>query len=116
MAFNTNAQPAVNAGPRGNAAQGNDNWKASGFLNFYLPSKNGARRKLGAIPLKDSVANEKQLLEWLREDPEARAAMILASIQIEYRSAEADPATGFDLDGLGAPAKAAVPAKAKKTA
>ena len=44
------------------ATPSNDNWKAQGFLNFYLPAKNGGRKKLGAIPLKESKGNEKALL------------------------------------------------------
>jgi len=57
MAFNqSNAQ-------RTETTQANsDSWKAQGFLNLYLPSKNGQRKKLGAIPLKESKHSEKHLL------------------------------------------------------
>lgn len=76
--------------------QQNDTWKAQGFLNLYLPAKNGARKKLGAIPLKESRANEKALLEWLNEDP-SRVGQILAKLEIEYQSATPADASGFDL-------------------
>lgn len=91
MAFATSsaapAQPSTN----------NESWKAQGFLNFYLPAKNGQRRKLGAIPLKESKVNEKQLLAWLNEDP-SRATQILAKLEIEYQSAASNDEHAFALD------------------
>lgn len=75
----------------------NENWKAQGFLNLYLPAKNGQRRKLGAIPLKESKANEKQLLAWLNEDP-SRVTQILAKLEIEYQSAASNDEHAFALD------------------
>jgi hypothetical protein len=91
MAFNqSNAQRNDN--------QQNDSWKAQGFLNFYLPSKeNGKRKKLGAIPLKESKASEKHLLAWLNEDP-TRVRAILSKLEIEYQSATAADASGFALE------------------
>ena len=91
MAFATSsaapAQPSTN----------NESWKAQGFLNFYLPAKNGQRRKLGAIPLKESKANEKRLLAWLNEDP-SRVTQILAKLEIEYQSAASNDEHAFALD------------------
>jgi hypothetical protein len=78
------------------ATPSNENWKAQGFLNFYLPAKNGGRKKLGAIPLKESKGNEKQLLAWLNEDP-ARVAQILSKLEIEYQSALPADTAGFDI-------------------
>ena len=75
----------------------NESWKAQGFLNFYLPAKNGQRRKLGAIPLKESKANEKQLLAWLNEDP-SRVTQILAKLEIEFQSAAPNDEHAFALD------------------
>ena len=88
MAFNTASTPAN--------AQTNDSWKAQGFLNFYLPSKDGGRRKLGAIPLKESKVNEKTLLAWLNEDP-ARVQVLLNKLELEYQPAQQAEGTGFDL-------------------
>lgn len=89
MAFNTAAQTVP--------GQQNDNWKAQGFLNLYLPSKEGGRKKLGAIPLKESKPTEKTLLAWLNEDP-SRVKVILSKLEMEYQSAEASDKNGFDLD------------------
>ena len=88
MGFNTNTQAA--------AAQNNDAWKAQGFLNLYLPTKDGKRTKLGAIALKQSKANEAAMLKWLNEDP-ANAQKILAKLVIEFRTAEPAEGSGFDL-------------------
>ena len=90
MAFNRGNAVRNDNGPA------NDSWKAQGFLNLYLPSKSGGRRKLGAIPLKEANFHEAKLLTWLNEDP-SRAEKILEALEIEYRSAEPTEAAGFDL-------------------
>lgn len=87
MAFQSNAQAAAPA---------NDNWKAQGFLNLSLPSKDGGKVKLGAIPLKTSNPREKALIDWLTEDP-TRVSVILDKLVIEYRSAEPKAGSNFDL-------------------
>ena len=85
----------------------NDSWKAQGFLNFYLPSRENSRKKLGAIGLKASKASEKALLDWLNEDA-SRTATVLAKVQLEYVSA-ASPSAKFiftaDMDVGPAPAE-----------
>ena len=89
MSFNTNTQ-------RNDQAQ-NESWKAQGFLNLYLPSKDGKRKKLGAIPLKESKHSEKALLAWLNEDP-SRVSQILSKLEMEFQSATPGDASGFDLN------------------
>lgn len=89
MAFN-------NKSNTDNTDSSNEGWKAQGFLNLYLPSKDGKKRKLGAIPLKESKPSEKALLVWLNEDP-TRVAKILSALQIEFQSAVPNESTGFDL-------------------
>lgn len=92
MAFRTNTA----------AAQTNDtnqeSWKASGFINLYLPStEGGKRKKLGAIPLRANKPSEAALLEWLKKDP-ANAAKLLSKLDIDFQSVEASAAIGFALD------------------
>lgn len=92
MAFNqSNAQ-------RNNQSNNNQDasWKAQGYLNLYLPSKDGGRRKLGAIPLKDSKPNEAAMRAWLEEDS-SRVANILSKLEIEYQSATQSADAAFDL-------------------
>lgn len=91
MAFQTSNAVASN-----NNNSSNESWKAQGFLNLYLPSKAG-RRKLGAIPLKESKASEKRLLAWLNEDP-SRVAQILSKLEMEYQSAGTSDENTFILD------------------
>lgn len=90
MAFNTNTATA--------STQSNDSWKAQGFLNLYLPSKDGkgGRRKLGAIPLKDAKPAEKQLMAWLNEDS-SRVSVIMSKLVIEYQAADGGSSSGFDI-------------------
>ncbi len=90
MAF----QPNTNAGSSNQS--NNDSWKAQGFLNLYLPTKDGKRMKLGAIPLKEAKDSEKKLLVWLNEDP-SRVEAILGKLVIEYKSAVPTEGSGFDL-------------------
>lgn len=78
------------------AAQTNDNWKAQGFLNFYLPTQDGGRKKLGAIPLKEAKPNEKTLLAWLNEDP-ARVQSLMNKLEVEYQSATQSEGSSFAL-------------------
>lgn len=75
------------------------NKKAVGFLNFYLPTEGGGRRKVGVtgIPLREANANEKNLADWLAVDPEARAEILLSKLIVEYNSAEPAEGGGFDL-------------------
>lgn len=87
---------AVNLNTAAQPNNRDESWKAQGFLNFYLPSKTGGRKKLGAIPLKESKTNEKQLLAWLNEDPN-RVAQILSRLEIEFQSALPSDTSGYDL-------------------
>ena len=71
-------------------------WKADGFLNLYLPTKGGGRRKLGTIALKKSRTSEAELLAWLEEDP-SRVAKVLDSLIIDFQTAEPKEGSSFDL-------------------
>lgn len=78
------------------ATTASDNWKAQGFINLYLPSKDGKRRKLGSIPLKINKANEKQLLEWLQGDAD-RIGVLRDKLIVEFQSAQISEEHSFDL-------------------
>ena len=95
MAFNVNSNAAA---PSANSTNANtQQWeKAAGFINLYLPSKDGKRRKLGAIPLKLSKTNEKALVEWLESDEE-NVGKLATKLIVEYQSAQASEAHSFDL-------------------
>lgn len=57
---------------------------AVAFLNLYLPSKDGQRVKLGAIPLKASKEREAALVEALKASPELVAA-IISKLEIDFQ-------------------------------
>ena len=88
MGFNQNTAPDANTA--------NENWKSQGFINLYLPSKGGKRRKLGAIGLKESKASEKQLLDWLNENPD-NVKMLSSKLIVEFQSTATAEANPFDL-------------------
>lgn len=90
MAFMPNNQSA------NSSAATNESWKAQGFINLYLPTANG-RKKLGAIPLKDSKQNERALLEWLNAD-EANINKLAEKLIVEYQSAAVTEGNAFLLD------------------
>lgn len=93
MGFNPGNSQRSNTAP---TAQQDQSWKAQGFLNLYLPTPDGGRAKLGAIPLKESKPAERKLLDFLNEDP-SRLAAIVAKLVVEYRPATPDDKAGFDL-------------------
>lgn len=67
MAF-VNRNQAVNNNNQGN----NDSWKAKAFINIYVASKDGSRKKLVGVPLRDGKGYEAEakLLEFLRAGAE----------------------------------------------
>lgn len=73
-----------------------DSWKAQGFINISLPTKDGKTRKLGAIPLRDSNVNEKALREFLESNPDGVEAL-LGKLVIDYQNATPAEGNGFDL-------------------
>ena len=81
MAFNTNA--ARNA----QTQVANENWRAQGFINIYLPTPDGGRRKIGSISLKESKAYEAALLKRLANDPMAIVKMQEA-IMLDFQLAD----------------------------
>lgn len=97
MAYATGNKAGVRSNKGAAAPANNGDWeRASGFLNFYLPTKGGKRRKLGAIPLYNSKVNEKTFMDWLAAD-EANITKVLSVLELEYRAAESDENAAFDL-------------------
>lgn len=107
MAFDTGN--GSNNGNNNNTRE--EQWKATGFINIFLPSREGGRVKLGAIPLKSAKPREKELADWLagkdipantpeadKEDVlHARMGKLIGKLELEYASAEPSDAKGFDL-------------------
>lgn len=90
MAFNRN--PATRTTDR----SANTEWKADGFLNFYLPGAGGKDKKLGSIPLRSSNASQASLIKWLEEDP-ARISVVLARLKLTFQKVNEEE-EGFVLE------------------
>lgn len=72
--------------------------KPSGYINLWLPAtKNGSRRKLGTIALRNDNPAEKQLIQWLKEDS-SRIGMLLHSLSADFQEAKSSAEQCFDLD------------------
>ena len=96
MAF----QPATDNAPvasNTNARRNGEFEKALGFLNFYLPTKGGTRRKVGSIPLNGSKATEKQVFDALSSDPAAMERFVKALI-VEFNPQIDESAESNQLD------------------
>ena len=93
MAFRTNAAAQTN-----NTDTNQESWKAAGFVNLYLPSTDGGKRKkLGAIPLRTNKPAEAALLQWLKADSN-NVGRLLSKLELDFQSVEASAAIGFALD------------------
>ncbi len=86
--------------------------KAQGFINIYLPTVGGKRRKLVGIPLRDANVNEGKLRQWIEEDS-TRAQKLASRMIIEYQSAEPSEDSGFDLSDDEADMDAEIAEKTK---
>ncbi|GEK52366.1 hypothetical protein [Vreelandella venusta] len=96
MGFQLNNSAAVATGS--NVRQFNDGrTKASGFLNVYVPTKGGGKRKLGTIALRADKPIEKAIMDRLNSDPEAGIQALMDNIELNYQAWNEDDASN-DLD------------------
>jgi hypothetical protein len=86
MAFNNTAR---------NTQQADDSWKAQGFINLYVPTPDGGRRKVGAIALKESKPFEAALLERLSTEEGVQAFADVLQIDYQPATSDAKPVLGF---------------------
>ena len=86
--FNTNTAAAQ---------ANNDDWKAQAFLNVWLPTKGGGRRKVGAIPLKLSRAGDAQLIEFLTSGGEEALRTLVNKLEFDFQLTGGNPDSAFDL-------------------
>lgn len=100
MSFRFGNQSAAsnNSNNSGDNGQSGGYEKAAGFLNFYLPNKEGQQSKLGAIPLRVGNPKEKALLEQLSKAPEETVKKLIAKLVIDFRTTEPKPGNEFALD------------------
>ena len=53
---------------RNQQSEQNDSWRATAFLNLYVNTGNGNKRKLVGIPLKEAKAFENMIIQRLQEE------------------------------------------------
>lgn len=82
---------------RNSQSGNNDDWKASAFINVFLPRRNGTRMKLGFFPLKESNVDQAKLIAWIKEDPETRLANLLGKLIIEFHEVGNTDESDLDL-------------------
>ena len=84
-------QPVQNQGNTNN-----DRWKNDAFINISLPRGDGTMGKVGSIGLKLSRPSDRQIIEYLREDPE-RVVALLQNAHFDFRMANGSTSAGFVL-------------------
>lgn len=82
----------------------NEKWKALGFINIYLPTNSGGKKKLGAIPLRASVPHELEIFEALKacdgdEATQAGVNAVMSLCQVDFNTAEIKEDNRIDLSG-----------------
>lgn len=86
MAININSNTNGN---RGNQNRGGQQAQAKGFLNFYLPTTTGGRKKLGSMPLREGYRTEEQVLARLKDDPQM-VARLVELLEVEFNPYDPD--------------------------
>lgn len=77
-----------NSQTRNQSADQNENWKATAFINVYVNAGEGNKRKLIGIPLKESKAFDRSLIERLQQDGGVDA--LKENITLTFEMAEKD--------------------------
>ena len=95
MAFQTGANNNVTPFNNGNNQGQNDSWKSDRFINVWVPTRDGGRRKLGTFGLKKSKARDAALIERLDSNPDDIEAL-KAVLELSYESAEGSEDAQFD--------------------
>lgn len=85
--FETVSNPTAAAASIGKPA-GDTSWKATAFINLYLPTKDGGRRKMGYIALKDSKALDREIITYLSEETEERTKELLSKMELDFNLAD----------------------------
>ena len=84
MAFQT--QQSTNT----NTAGTNEQWKADAFINIYLPTSGGKRRKLGFIALKNARAFDQAVIDRLSTGGEEAIQALMKVMEVEFHTAEGE--------------------------
>ena len=81
MAYNRTTASASN-----NAS--NDSWKATAFVNVYIPRADGSKAKIGALPLKMGKKVDAALIERLKTEEGLKA--FANNVLFDFQMVESD--------------------------
>ena len=93
MAFQTES----NVSPIVTGVAKNENWKSDAFLNIYMPTRQGGRRKIGSVGLKLNKPMDKQLLDYLSDAGEEGLAALKERIVLDFQRADGNNGDELDL-------------------
>ena len=65
-----------------------DSWKATAFVNLWIKKPDGSRARLGSIPLKDSRAFEKAVIERLTTGGDEAVVALMKALEIDFQRAD----------------------------
>lgn len=99
MAYNQGNAARNNNTQRRTTQQGDDSWKAQGFLNVYVPTKGGGRKKLVGIPLREKNALEARILELAGSDDDKGTNLkkIIQALEFEFNPVQSQDEITNDL-------------------
>lgn len=69
--------------------------KATGFINIYISMKNGNKKKLGAIPLKESDTLQNRILE-LMKSPTGDLNEVVKKMEFDFHLVQEAKEEDFD--------------------
>ncbi len=95
MGFQTNA--ANNVAQLPNAGR-NDQYKPDAYINIFMPTRDGGRRKLGALALTTNKPLDKQLLDHISDADSMDAVMTQIRERLVLDFQRADGNNGVELD------------------
>lgn len=74
----------------------NAQWKNDAFINVYLPTGDGGKKKLGSIGLKIRKSAEAELINFLKADP-SNVTKLLATAEVDFQMVDGSTSAGFAL-------------------
>lgn len=92
---------AFNKQTNKSSSSNEDTSKAVGFINLWLPSKDGSKRKVGSIALRGNKEQEVSLAEYLgtgtEEEQAAKLANFKNKLMVDFQSSTPSEGSAFDL-------------------
>jgi hypothetical protein len=75
----------------------NEGWKSDAFLNLYIPTRQGGRRKIGSVGLKLNKPMDKQLLDYLADAGDEGLESLKSRLVLDFQRADGNNGDELDL-------------------